>query len=150
MIKNHKFIRFGYKNEQPWKAARPSPEFPKKAIGAALPAEPAGRPVFCFPGRNSREIFKQALPGQTASISLPAGSNVFKEAYSDRDWFGAMEVFGSNGTYQRLKSSSLSDIFSLEENYEYTLTLQTADPSDKKSTRKTRRRRPYKDRPAFE
>lgn len=71
-------------------------------------------------------------PGQTASIGLPAGSYVFKEAYSDGDWFGETDMFGSNGTYQRLKSSSLSDIFSLVENYEYTLTLQTADPSGKK------------------
>lgn len=64
--------------------------------------------------------------GATATVKLPAGTYVLKTANSTGDWFGEQEMFGSNGVYQRLKSSDSSDRFKLERNGDYVLTLRNA------------------------
>ena len=63
--------------------------------------------------------------GDTASVKLPAGVYVLKTASSTGAWYGEKEMFGSNGVYQRLKSSDTSDLFNLERYGDYVLTLRT-------------------------
>lgn len=64
--------------------------------------------------------------GGNATVRLPAGTYVFKQAYGTGDWYGEQEMLGPKGTYQRLKSSSSSDQFTLERNGSYVLTLRAA------------------------
>lgn len=63
--------------------------------------------------------------GQT-TVKLPAGSYTFKAAYGRGDWFGEKDMFGDKGTYERLKSSGTSEVFTLQKNYVYTLTLRSS------------------------
>ena len=62
--------------------------------------------------------------GKTVTVHFPAGTYVFKAAYSFGDWYGDKEMFGSNGTYTRLTSDD-GDRFSLSRG-SYVLTLSNA------------------------
>lgn len=64
--------------------------------------------------------------GGNTTVRLPAGSYIFKAAYGYGDWYGEKEMFGPQGTYQRLKSSDTSEIFQLDRNGSYVLTLRAA------------------------
>ena len=65
--------------------------------------------------------------GDDYTVSLPGGSYIFKSAYSEGDWWGEKEMFGdgSGAHYQRLRNGS-TDVFELEYNNAYTLTLRSA------------------------
>ena len=63
--------------------------------------------------------------GQNITVKMPAGDYIFKAAYGMGDWYGEKEMFGSKGTYQRLKSSDTSDIFTVSGG-SYTLTLRAS------------------------
>ncbi|MBO4324683.1 MAG: hypothetical protein J5845_04700 [Lachnospiraceae bacterium] len=65
--------------------------------------------------------------GRTATILLPAGKYSFNVAYANDDapWFGEVEMFGSYGTYARMKASADSDVFTLTGGRKYTLKLRT-------------------------
>lgn len=76
--------------------------------------------------------------GATATVKLPAGTYVLKTANSTGAWYGEKEMFGSNGVYQRLKSSDTSDHFTLERYGDYILTLRNADKGNVGSQREDR------------
>lgn len=63
--------------------------------------------------------------GNSAKINLPAGGYILKAAYSFSDWFGEVDMFGNEGTYQKLKANNTSEVFTLQKNYDYTLTLRS-------------------------
>jgi len=65
--------------------------------------------------------------GATVTVNLPAGTYIFKTANSTGNWYGEKEMFGSEGSYQRLQSSDNSDRFTLERGGDYLLTLSGAD-----------------------
>ncbi len=67
--------------------------------------------------------------GDSVKVKLPPGSYIFKSAFGFGNWFGENEMFGEEGVYQRLKSSGTSEIFKLNKNYDYTLTLRTGNTS---------------------
>ena len=50
--------------------------------------------------------------GETLAVKPPVGTYIFKVAYSSGDWFGETDMFGDNGTYQRLKINN-GDSFTL-------------------------------------
>ena len=50
--------------------------------------------------------------GGSFTVKMPAGTYIFKVAYSSGDWFGETDMFGDNGVYQRLKIDG-SDSFKL-------------------------------------
>lgn len=72
--------------------------------------------------------------GQNITVTMPAGDYIFKAAYGTGDWYGEKEMFGSKGTYQRLKSSETSDIFSVSSG-SYTLTLRASTGSGNVGTK---------------
>ena len=63
--------------------------------------------------------------GATATIKLPAGTYVLKTANSTGDWYGATEMFGDEGYYQRLMVTSGNDRFKLNRGGQYVLTMKT-------------------------
>lgn len=63
--------------------------------------------------------------GNSAKINLPAGKYTFKSAYGYKVWFGEEDMFGDEGVYQQIKVSNSNEIFTLERNYDYTLTLRS-------------------------
>ena len=65
--------------------------------------------------------------GGTFTVKMPAGTYIFKVAYSSGDWFGETDMFGDNGTYQRLKING-SDSFNLTKgSWELKLRQQTGN-----------------------
>ncbi|HCY06758.1 MAG TPA: hypothetical protein DHS57_05730 [Erysipelotrichaceae bacterium] len=66
--------------------------------------------------------------GDTFKINLPAGKYTLRSAYSYKDWFGEVDMFGDEGIYQKIKANDTSEIFTLEKNWDYTLTLRTLNP----------------------
>ncbi|MBQ6331465.1 MAG: zinc-ribbon domain-containing protein [Clostridia bacterium] len=60
--------------------------------------------------------------GERVTLKIPAGSYRIKIAYSSGDWFGETDMFGDNGTYQRLKIDG-ADTFKLTKG-SWTLTLR--------------------------
>ena len=72
--------------------------------------------------------------GQNITVTMPAGDYIFKAAYGTGEWYGEKEMFGSKGTYQRLKSSDTSDIFSVSSG-SYTLTLRASTGSGNVGTK---------------
>lgn len=62
-------------------------------------------------------------------INLPAGTYTMKAAYGWGAWFGEEEMFGDAGSYSVLTFGSDETDVQLQDNYEYTLTLKTADNS---------------------
>ena len=69
------------------------------------------------------------------TVRLPAGTYVFKAAYSSGNWFGPTDMFGPDGVYQRLVNSATSgSTFTLRRNYSYTLTLRTSTGDGNVST----------------
>ena len=66
---------------------------------------------------------------ETATVLLPAGGYVFKDAYGYGDWFGTSDLFGDAGFYERLLSGDSDEIFTLQAGHEYTLFLEVEDPT---------------------
>ena len=64
--------------------------------------------------------------GSAATVKLPAGTYILKIASSKGEWYGEKEMFGPNGTYQRLKNGSSSDRFTLERRGDYVLTMNVS------------------------
>ena len=68
--------------------------------------------------------------GDSAKVWLPAGQYRMKNAYSNGGWFGEEDLFGDDGVYNLLKNGSGdNDLFQLEKNYAYTLSLRTSGGS---------------------
>ena len=63
--------------------------------------------------------------GATATIKLPAGTYVLKTANSTGSWYGATEMFGDDGYYQRLMVTSGNDRFKLNRGGQYVLAMKT-------------------------
>ncbi len=61
-------------------------------------------------------------PNKTVKIYLPAGDYIIKMAYSNGDWFGAADMFGDQGRYQRLGGAT--GVLSREKGYRYTTKLR--------------------------
>ena len=64
--------------------------------------------------------------GRNYTVKIPSGNYVIKVAYGSGSWYGEKEMFGSNATYERLQSTETSDVFTMQPNYSYTLTLRSA------------------------
>ncbi|MEA4870469.1 MAG: hypothetical protein VB062_07505 [Christensenella sp.] len=65
--------------------------------------------------------------GASAKIWLPSGSYRMKNAYGE-EWFGEEDLFGDDGVYNLLKNGSGdNELFRLEKNYAYTLSLRTSN-----------------------
>ncbi|MGI6546449.1 MAG: hypothetical protein ACOX2M_08560 [Fastidiosipilaceae bacterium] len=63
--------------------------------------------------------------GGEATVSLPQGSYRIKAAYGYGDWFGETDMFGEDGYYSVLTNGvGDNELFSLESNNSYTLTLR--------------------------
>ncbi len=60
--------------------------------------------------------------GEKITIKVPAGTYCIKIAYSSGSWFGETDMFGDNGTYQRLKVDG-TDSFKLTKG-DWKLTLR--------------------------
>ena len=68
--------------------------------------------------------------GGSAKVWLPAGEYRIKNAYSDGGWFGEEDLFGDDGIYNVLMNGSGdNELFKLEKNYAYTLSLRTSGGS---------------------
>ena len=68
--------------------------------------------------------------GDSAKVWLPAGEYRIKNAYSDGGWFGEEDLFGDDGVYNVLKNGSGdNELFQLQKNYAYTLSLRTSGGS---------------------
>ncbi len=76
--------------------------------------------------------------GATATIKLPAGTYVLKTSNSTGSWYGATEMFGDDGVYQRLRVNAGSDRFKLNRGGQYVLTMKTqnGDVTGKNEPRK--------------
>lgn len=68
--------------------------------------------------------------GDSAKVWLPAGQYRIKNAYSDGGWFGEEDLFGDDGIYNVMKNGSGdNELFKLEKNYSYTLSLRMSGGS---------------------
>ena len=83
-----------------------------------------------------RSIFIQK--GGSCTVKIPAGKYVIKVAYGSGTWYGEKEMFGSNAIYERLKSTENSEIFTLNNNYTYTLKLRTEQNGNVRTSNENR------------
>lgn len=76
--------------------------------------------------------------GSNATVNLPSGTYVFKAAYGSGNWYGSKEMFGDDGTYQKLNNIGGASTFTLQGGYGYELTLEGASNGNVGSTHESR------------